>query len=246
MCLKMTDRAAEVSPQVYARVGGWLYLLIFILAGVSMGLQSHLVAAGDAAATSNHILVSQSQWRLSVAAELAMFSCDIPLALIFYVLLRPVNANLALLAAFFRFAEAVMGGVFVIWHVMPIVLLSGAGYLKSVEPQQLQAFVLVSLKAYDYGFGIALIPFGLSCAFLGYLIFQSTYLPKTLGVLMALAGACYVINSFALIVAPGLANATFIAIIVTGFPAELGLTLWLIVFGVNVPKWHSVVLSSRS
>jgi hypothetical protein len=211
-----------------------------------MGLQSHLVAAGDAAATSNHILVSQSQWRLSVAAELAMFSCDIPLALIFYVLLRPVNANLALLAAFFRFAEAVMGGVFVIWHVMPIVLLSGAGYLKSVEPQQLQAFVLVSLKVYDYGFGIALIPFGLSCAFLGYLIFQSTYLPKTLGVLMALAGACYVINSFALIVAPGLANATFIAIIVTGFPAELGLTLWLIVFGVNVPKWNSFMLSSQS
>jgi hypothetical protein len=54
----MTDRAAEVSPQVYARVGGWLYLLIFILAGASMSLQSHLVASGDAAATTNHILAS--------------------------------------------------------------------------------------------------------------------------------------------------------------------------------------------
>jgi hypothetical protein len=242
----MTDRAAAVSPQVYARVGGWLYLLIFILAGVSMGLQSQLVAAGDAAATTNHILASQSQWRLSVAAELAMFSCDIPIALIFYILLRPVNANLALLAAFFRFAEAVMGSVFVIWHVMPLVLLSGAGYLKSLEPQQLQTFVLESLKVYDYGFGIALIPFGLSCALLGYLIFQSTYLPKTLGVLMAIAGVCYLINSFVLIVAPSLANATFIAILVTGFPAELGLCLWLIVFGVNVPKWNNVMLSSRS
>ncbi len=241
----MTDRAAEVSPQVYARVGGWLYLLIFILAGLSMWLQSHLVAAGDAAATSNHILASQQQWRLSVAAELAMFSIDIPLALIFYVLLRPVSANLSLLAAFFRFAEAVMGGVFVIWHVMPLVLLSGAGYLKALEPQQIQALVLASLKVYDYGFGIALIPFGLSCALLGYLIFRSTYLPQTLGVLMALAGVCYVINTFALILAPGLANATFIAIIVTGFPAELGLTLWLIVFGVNVPKWNAFILSSR-
>jgi hypothetical protein len=241
----MTDRAAEVSPQVYARVGGWLYLLIFILAGLSMWLQSALVVSGDAAATSNHILASQPQWRLSVAAELAMFSIDIPLALIFYVLLRPVSANLSLLAAFFRFAEAVMGGVFVIWHVMPLVLLSGAGYIKSLELQQLQTFVLISLKVYDYGFGIALIPFGLSCALLGYLIFRSTYLPKTLGVLMALAGVCYVINTFALILAPGLANATFIAIIVTGFPAELGLTLWLIVFGVNVPKWNAFILSSR-
>jgi hypothetical protein len=53
------------------------------------------------------------------------------------------------------------------------------------------------------------------------------------------------VNSFALIVAPGVANATFIAILVTGFPAELGLTLWLIVFGVNVPKWNSFILSNR-
>jgi hypothetical protein len=241
----MNDRAAEVSPQVYARVGGWLYLLIFILAAASMGLQSGLVVSGDAAATTNHISASLPQWRLSVAAELAMFSIDIPLALIFYVLLRPVNANLSLLAAFFRFAEAVMGGVFVIWHVMPLVLLSGAGYLKSLGPQQLQTLVLASLKVYDNGFGIALIPFGLSCALLGYLIFRSTYLPKTLGVLMALAGVCYVINTFALILAPGLANATFIAIIVTGFPAELGLTLWLIVFGVSGPKWNAFILSRR-
>ena len=62
---------------------------------------------------------------------------------------------------------------------------------------------------------------------------------------MALAGVCYVINTFALILAPGLANATFIAIIVTGFPAELGLRLWLIAFGVNVPKWNAFNLSSR-
>jgi hypothetical protein len=62
---------------------------------------------------------------------------------------------------------------------------------------------------------------------------------------MALAGVCYVINTFALILAPGLANATFIAILVTGFPAEVGLTLWLIVFGVNVPKWNAFILSIR-
>lgn len=104
----MTDR---VSPQAYARAGGILYVVIFVMAGISMGLQSRLIVSGDAAATASHILASASQWRLSLAAELVMFGCDIPLALIFYVLLRPVNEPIALLAAFFRFAEAVMGPI---------------------------------------------------------------------------------------------------------------------------------------
>jgi hypothetical protein len=115
--------------------------------------------------------------------------------------------------------------------------LGTAGNLKALEPQYLQALALVSLRLYDYGFGIALIPFGLHCIFLGYLIFRSTYLPKTLGVLMAIAGVCYVVNSFALFVAPALAKLTFIAILVAGFPAELGLCLWLIVMGVNVQRF---------
>lgn len=81
---------------------------------------------------------------------------------------------------------------------------------------------------------------------LGYLIFASTYLPRTLGVLMVIAGACYVLNSFALVAAPALTNATFIAMFVFGFPAELGLCLWLIVMGVNLPKWNSVLLRSAA
>lgn len=234
----MTDRRAGVSPQVYARAGGLLYLVIFIMAAISMGLQSKMIVSGDAAATAAHIMASQAQWRLSVGAELIMFGCDIPLAVIFFALLRPVSESLALLSALLRFAEAVIGSVIVVLHYAPVMLLGGAAYLNALEPQQLQASALLSIKLYNYGFGIALIPFGLHCIVLGYLIFRSTYLPKTFGVLMALAGVCYTINSFALFVAPGLANTTFVAMLVTGFPAELGLCLWLIVMGVNVPKWN--------
>ncbi|MBV8067916.1 MAG: DUF4386 family protein, partial [Candidatus Eremiobacteraeota bacterium] len=65
-----------VSPQAYARVGGALYVVVFVLAALSMGLQSGLIVSGDAAATASHILASQSLWRLSVSAELLMFGCD--------------------------------------------------------------------------------------------------------------------------------------------------------------------------
>jgi Domain of unknown function (DUF4386) len=68
----------------------------------------------------------------------------------------------------------------------------------------------------------------------------------TLGALMAIAGVCYVINSFALILAPAAANVTFLAILISGFPAELGLCFWLIVFGVNVQKWRAVAVETRS
>ena len=242
----MTDRGNEASPQTYARVTGVLYLLIFIFAGLSMTLQGKLVVPGDAAATVSHISASLLQWRISVAAEMAMFTCDIPLAVIFYILLRPVNANLALLAAFFRFAEAVIGSAIVTLHAAPIVLLNGSGYFRSLDAQTLQSLAILAIKLYDYGFGIALVSFGFHCLLLGYLIYRSTYLPKIVGALLTIAGVCYVLNSFALIVAPDAANFTFIAMLISGFPAELGLCLWLIIFGVNAARWKAVLLANNT
>jgi hypothetical protein len=230
--------AAEVSPQVYARIGGWLYLLIFVTGFISMTLQSGIVVSGDPVATAAHLMGSQNQWRLSIVSELITFSCDIPLAVIFFILLRPVNPALSLLSAFFRFAEAVIGCAIVALHVVPLLLLGGGAYLKAVDPHELQAFALLSIKLYNYAFGIALVPFGIHCVLLGYLVFKSTYLPKAFGVLLVLAGFAYVVNSFALLAVPAIAGATFIAMFATGVPAELGLTLWLILFGVNVARWN--------
>ena len=226
--------------QAYARAAGWLYVAVFVLAALSMGLQSSLIVSGDAAATASRIAASQTQWRLSIASALIMFTCDVPLAVIFYVLLRPVNDGLALLSAFFRFAEAIIGSINLIWYAVPLLLLSGAAYLTAVDPRTLHALTYVALKLYDNGFGIALIPFGLHCIVLGYLIFRSTYLPRVLGVLLVLAGAAYIVNSFALIAAPALAGATFIALFAAGLPAELGLCVWLIVKGVNLTRWDAV------
>ncbi|HEX3458057.1 MAG TPA: DUF4386 domain-containing protein, partial [Candidatus Baltobacteraceae bacterium] len=105
---------------------------------------------------------------------------------------------------------------------------------------------VLAIKLYDYGFGIALVSFGFHCLLLGYLIYRSTYLPKIIGALLAIAGACYVLNSFALIVAPKFADFTFIAMLISGFPAEIGLCLWLILFGVNVTKWKAVLLANNA
>ena len=230
---------AIASPQGYARAGGVLYLAIFAAAAFSMIVQAGLVVPGDAGATASRIAASQPMWRAALTAEAIMFGCDVPLALIFYVLLRPVDADLALLAALFRFAEAIVGSVGVVWHLAPLALLSGSGYLTALQSTQLDALTMVSLKLFDATFAIALIPFGVHCVLLGYLIFKSGYLPKTLGVLMFVAGICYVVNSMADLLAPGLARVLFPAILLPALPAELGLCLWLLVAGVNLPKWNA-------
>jgi len=60
----------------------------------------------------------------------------------------------------------------------------------------------LSARLYSYGFGFSLIFFAGYCLVMGYLIFRSGYLPRALGVLLQIAGLCYLMNSFALLLAP--------------------------------------------
>ena len=120
----------------------------------------------------------------------------------------------------------------------PLFLLGGAAYLKAFDAAQLQALSYVSMRADSYGFGVGLIFFGFECLVLGYLIFRSGFLPKTLGILMQIAGVCYLTNSFALALSPPFANALFPMILVPCFIGESSLCLWLIIKGVDVRRWN--------
>ena len=234
----MANHTVETSPQVYARIGGVLYLIIIVagLFGEAL-VRDKLIVSGDATATANNIMASQLLWRIGIAGDLIMHVCDVPLMLVFYVLLRPVNKNLALLAVLFNLIQTAVLVAFKLNLLVALFLLGSADYLKAFEPHQLHALTYLSVKSDGYGFGIGLIFFGFECLVLGYLIFRSCYLPKILGVLMQIAGLCYLINSFALILAPAVAGALFPWVLLPAFIAELSLALWLLVKGVNVQRW---------
>ena len=89
-----------------------------------------------------------------------------------------------------------------------------------------------------------LVFFGFACIIYGYLLFRSGYFPKTLGVLMTIGGLSYLTNSFTLILAPAYAG-TILPIVVLALIGESSLCLWLIVKGVNLPKWKEQVASVR-
>jgi hypothetical protein len=234
----MKERGKETSPQVYARIGGVLYLIIIVIGFCSeFFITNKLVVSGDVTATAKNIAASESLWRISIAGELILLVCAVALTMILYVLLRPVNENLALLAVFFNIVEFPIEAVSKLCLFSALFLSGNADYLKAFEPHQLHALVKISLKLHDYGFGIDLVFFGFACLMYGYLLFTSGYFPKTLGVLMALAGLSYVANSFTLILAPAYAERIFF-ILVFALIGELSLCLWLMVKGVNVPKWN--------
>lgn len=144
-------------------------------------------------------------------------TCDTGVALILYELLKPVSRNLSLLAALFRL-------IFV--AVMAANSLSYFGAVVLFQSTH-------SSVAFNTGYGIAMVPFGVHCLLIGYLIFKSIFLPRILGVLMALAGLGYLTFLW-----PPLGSHLFFPyIVIPGIVGEGSLTLWLIVIGVNAQRW---------
>jgi hypothetical protein len=231
-------RASETSPLVYARFAGLLYLIIIVSAGFSEIVRSNLVVSGDATATANNILASEGLFRIGFAADLVAFLSDAAVAVLLYVLLRPVSRVLSLIAASFRLAHATISGINMLNQFAALLLLSGAGYLTAFETEQAHALVLLFLNAHNYGYLIGLVFFGLSLLVLGYLIFRSGYFPRILGVLLILASLCYLIDGFTNFLLPSYAAITDWIVVATAVPAELSLTLWLLLKGVDVQHYN--------
>ena len=241
---EMTLRRTQVSPRVYARIGGILYLMIIIAGALGeIFIRGTLIVSGDAIATANNIIASQSLWRIGIAGNILMHMFDIPLMLVFYVLLKPVNKNLALLAILFNLIQTAVLVANKLNLLMPLFFLGNADYLKVFNPNQLYALSYLFVRAHDYGFGVGLLFFGFACLIYGYLLFRSGYFPKPLGVLMAIAGLSYLTNSIALLLAPDYA-AKILPVLGLALIGELSLGLWLLIKGVDLPAWEKHVLAS--
>jgi len=232
-----SDRpASHASVQTYARIAGVLFLISVVAGGFGeLFVPSKLIVSADATATANNVIASKSLFRMGFASYLVEAMCDVALTFILYVLLRPVRKDLALLAAFFRLVSTAVFAVAELFYFAASLILGGADYLKTFSPEQLNTLALLSLKLYGYGGGIFMVFYGVPSILLGYLIFQSGYLPKVLGVLLALGGLGFVTRNFALVLAPAYASSFFLLPMTL---AVLSLTAWLLVRGVDVAKWE--------
>lgn len=231
------------SIQKTARFAGVLYLIITIAATIThFYIPSNIIVPGDAAATANNIMMSQTLFRVGgIGSELVVLLSEILLSIVLYLLFRPVNKTLSLLAAVSRLAMTTIHGINLINYFFVILLLSGTGYLAVFEDGQLNALVMLFLDAHSYGFTIGIAFLTLHVFLLGYLIFKSDYLPRILGVLFVLAGIGYLVDSFALLLSSTYTTTpAFLAIPIA--LAEIAFPLWLLIKGVNVEGWEKRAL----
>jgi len=236
----MADQTVENSPQRYARTGGALYLAIIVLGAFAEGFVANkLLVPGDAAATAHNILAAPGLWRLSVAGDLIVVLCAVPLLWIEYLLLRPVSKPLVLLAVLFNLVSLAVEAISKVFLLVVMPTLGGADFPRAFEPQQLQILANFALRSHGIAFNIALIFFGFTCLVNGYLIFKSGYLPKFVGILMQIAGLSYLTACFAELFAPAFADLITPAILLPPFIGESSFCLWLLVKGVNVAKWKA-------
>jgi hypothetical protein len=242
----MTERSREFSPRLMARIAGLLYLAIIVgalfipFAAVPSGMMR-----GDAALPSiARILAERQLYVLGGIAQLVLGACDIAIALIFYELFRPAGKSLALLAAFFRLVFVAVANANVLNHFAPLLLLGDAKYLIAFSPGQLQALAELFLRFRTLGLDIALVFFGFHCIVLGILIARSAFLPRILGPLLAIGGMGYVADIFAAFLPFPIAMYIFPYIMLPAGAAELLLSLWLVVVGVNTAKWQQQLAAS--
>lgn len=236
----MEEYRVEASPRILAGIGGLLYLII-IVGGIfgEAFIRNRIIMPGNAAATAANLGALESLWRFGIASEIFMLSCAVAMAWVFFILLRPVSRDLAWLATFFHLVSIALEAGNELRLLQTLLPLGNAEYLKAFEPEQLYAMMSLSLRSYAFGFNVGLIFFGWFCVIAGYLIFKSGYFPKSIGILMLIAGLCYLLNSFTLIMAPGISKALGYSLMAPVLLGEGSLCLWLLVKGVNVEKWKA-------
>ena len=177
------------SIQKFDRIAGGLYLLITILSiFVHFVVPAQLIVAGDAETTATKIIASMGLFRMDIAAELVLLLSDIGVSVLLYILLKPVNKTLALVAAVSRLAMTAIEGINLLNHFIVLILLSGSAYLTVFATNQLHALAMVFLDTYGYGFKYWDNIFHPSCFSAWIFNFQVRLLPQNFGRLVCNCG----------------------------------------------------------
>ena len=228
------ERTAGASPRVKARMAGLFALLEALTSGFGQVIvPGMVVVSSDAAATAANLSAHGLLFRFAIVAALIGAACHVAWTLLIYDLFKPVSRSLSLLAAFFSLVAVALQAFSSLFQLAPLVVLDNAASLSAFNGDQLRALALLCLQLYARAFHIYLVFFGVWCVLIGYLIFRSTFMPRILGVLEAVAGLCWL--TFLWVPLAHHLSPYNQAVAGVG---EIALMLWLLVKGVNAHRWN--------
>lgn len=236
----MKTQTIQSSPRLYARAVGLLYLIVIVAGMIAqMLISGKIVVPGDAAGTAANILTHRTLFELGFTVYLIEMTSQIAMFVLLYVLLKPVNRSLSLLALSFGIIGCVIKTLSRLFYVAPLLVLGDHPYLSVFNSGQLQALALLLLDVNDRGAAMALAFFGFSTFLNGTLIFRSNFLPRFLGVLSIVGGLGWLTFLY-----PPLGYQVFPYILLVGLLGGLSQILWFLIKGVNVEQWEQRALSS--
>jgi len=184
-----------------------------------------------------NIAASGTLFRLGIAGEFVILLSEVVLSVLLYVLLKPVNSTISLLAMASRLVMTTIHGLNLLNSYFVLMLVSGTGLALAFDAAQTNALVSLFLDAHHYGFGIGILFLTIHVFALGYLIVRSGYFPRVLGYLFLVAGLGYLIDSTALLLVAGY-ETTPIYLMLPITISEIAFPLWLLIRGLNLERWN--------
>lgn len=215
-----------------ALIAGLGLLLMAVLAGLAtFGILERVVTDGDASRTTNDILAAFGSFRLAILALFGVAVLDVLVAWALWAFFDRVHHAVALLAAWCRGLYAAVFAV-AISQLVAAARLLGEGGSRGRADLQLQSEVLAQIQQFDDIWSLGLGLFGLHLLLIGWLAFVSGFVPRFIGLLVAIAGTGYLVDSFG-----GLLYATYTFELASfTFIGEVVLMIWLLLFAARRPR----------
>jgi len=229
---------SDYSPRAAAKVAGWGYVAIFVLAiFANFFVLTPVMGAGDPAATANEIADGLGMFRAGLVSFLIVFVLDVAIAWALFIFFRGVGRDLSLLTAWFRLVYTVFLGIALVSFFLVLQLLSDEVVRRPFESGQVDAQITVLLDAFNYAWLIGLACFGVHLALLGYLVLRSVNVPSVIGVLLIAAGFAYALDTLSHAVLANYEDYEAIFTAIVTIPAVLGemsLAIWLLLRGTRI------------
>mgnify|MGYP003548000515 FL=1 len=226
-----------ISNNNLARIAGFCYLIVIATGLFSeVFVRQALRMSNDALTTAYNIQTNEMLFRWGFVADLINFVVGIPTILIIYHFFKKSNKIILQIALALVIIQTAIIAVNLLNQIIPLLLLGNDTYLNTFQQSQLATLSLLSLNIQSQGYAIGLVFFGFYCIIIGFVIYKTNAIPRIIGVLYAIAGLCYLINSFTMFLSKGFANPMFIYLAIPIFIGELSVCLWLLIKGIDTTK----------
>jgi hypothetical protein len=232
------------NPKKMARIAGLFYLGLIVLGIMAQVILMGIIVSGDATVTANNIMDNAMLFSSANVIWLISELLFLLLGVALFVVLKPVNKNLAALMLLFIGVGVAIECLNTLNNFTALQLLTSDHYSAVFTTEQLHAQALSYIETWQVGYSIgAILSFGPWLIVAGYLVYRSEHFPKILGVLVALAGIAILIENVQLLILPHFEVLTYLTGIVSVI-GEFGFCGWLLVKGVKVPEKKAIQDSS--